>query len=130
MTFIRALWSLPAATLPCFVAAVVFSTVAMANVPSMGWWQGAVAAEAPAVSVPFPEVATAARARAVCESCGVVETIRRFEPVGELPAGYELTVRMRDGSTRVSSLANAAKWHTGDRIMLIGGAPASAKQLP
>jgi hypothetical protein len=112
--------------LPGLAAAVVFSTLAMANVPSTGWWQEAVPEELPAVSAPIRE-GKAARMRAACEACGVVETIRRFEPVGEQPAGWELTVRMRDGSSRVSSIASSAKWHIGDRIMLIGGAPAPAK---
>jgi len=127
MNFIRAVRSLPSLTLPCFVAAVVFSTVAMANVPSMGWGHEAVPEEA-AILAPVREGAKAVRARAVCEACGVVESIRRFEPVGELPAGWELTVRMRDGSTRVSSIASSAKWQAGDRIMLIGSGPASGKQ--
>lgn len=127
MTFIPTLQSLPSATLPCFVAAVVFSTVAMASVPSIDWWPDAVPDGIAAVSAPAPQAGKAARGRAVCQACGVVETIRRFEPLGELPAGYELTVRMRDGSTRISKLASSAKWQAGDRIMLIGGAPAPAE---
>lgn len=113
--------------LPGLAAAVVFSTLAMANVPSTSWWQEAVPEEARAVSAPVREGGKAAGVRAACEACGVVETIRRFEPVGGLPAGWELTVRMRDGSSRVSNIASSAKWHTGDRIMLIGGARDSAK---
>lgn len=66
------------------------------------------------------------RARARCDSCGVIETIRRFESTGKLPGGYELTVRLRDGSTRVSSDAGRGKWHIGDSIMFIGGAKPSA----
>ena len=131
MNFVRAVRSLPSLTLPCFVAAVVFSTVAMANVPGMAWGQeAAMPEEAAAVSVPAHEGGKTGRAKAACAACGVVESIRAFEPVGDQPAGYELTVRMRDGSSRVSSLASSAKWQAGDRIMLIGAAPASAKQVP
>lgn len=130
VNFIRAVRALPSATLPCFVAAVVLSTVAIANVPTAGWWRDELPADLPAVVAPVRESGKAARLRAVCESCGVVETVRRFEPVGEQPAGYELTVRLRDGSARVSSVDGSAKWLAGDRIMLIGGAPAPAKSLP
>ncbi len=116
-------FSLPPVTLPCFVVAVVFSIMAMANVPSASWGQDEALPEpTPAVAAPILEAGKAAKARAVCASCGVVETIRRFEPVGDLPAGYEFTVRMRDGSARVSSIASSNKWQIGDTIMLIGGA--------
>ena len=71
-------------------------------------------------TVPLPAIA-----RQRCETCGVVESIRRIEPVGEIPGSYEFTVRLRDGTTRTSSSATATTWHTGDRVMLIGGAPAS-----
>lgn len=121
MNFISAIRSLPPVTLPCFVAAVVFSTVAMAKVPGMSSRQDE-APPVPAAAAASPrEAGNANKARVVCAICGVVETIRRFEPVGELPAGYEFTVRMRDGSTRLSSIASADKWRIGDRIMLIGG---------
>jgi hypothetical protein len=59
--------------------------------------------------------------RAKCETCGVIETIRRLEAVGDSPAGYEFIVRLRDGSARTSRVATFSKWKAGDRIMLIGG---------
>ena len=37
------------------------------------------------------------------------------------PAIYEIKVRMRDGSIQVSRDANAANWHRGEHIILIGG---------
>jgi hypothetical protein len=126
MNFISAIRSLPPVTLPCFVAVVVFSTMALVNVPSASWEQDASLPEpTPAVAAPIRESGKAAKARAVCANCGVVETIRRLEPVGDLPAGYEFTVRMRDGSARVSSIASSNKWQIGDTIMLIGGAAGS-----
>lgn len=127
LNFISAIRSLPPVTLPSFVAAVVFSTVAMANVPGMSSRHGEPPlALAPALLAPVQEAVK--KARAVCAICGVVEAIRRFEPVGELPAGYEFTVRMRDGSARVSSIASSDKWRIGDRIMLIGGPQATLTQ--
>ena len=46
---------------------------------------------------------------------------RRVEPVGDLPAAFEFTVRLQDGSMRISSSATQDKWRSGDRIMFIGG---------
>jgi hypothetical protein len=43
------------------------------------------------------------------------------DAVGALPATYEFTVRLRDGSTRLSSDASQSNWRAGDAIMLIGG---------
>ena len=118
------------AALACFVAAVVFATVAAASTPLMSWMQGQadlapptpVQREtddgAPAVA---PEGAARSRGRAACAGCGFVESVRRLEQVGDLPASYEFIVRLRDGSRRTSSIANAAQWRAGDRIMLIGG---------
>lgn len=108
---------------PIFAAAVVFSTAAMAGAPA-GWLHGT--QERPDVAAAVvPALAageSSSRARARCATCGIVETIRRIEAAGELAAGYEFTVRLRDGSTRVSSDASQAKWRIGDSIMLIGGA--------
>jgi hypothetical protein len=133
--FFRAIRSLHPVPLPLlFVAIVVFSTVSMANVPVARWLDSsleyaqqlatleAVGEAAEAAVLPAGESAVQARARTRCEACGVVEAIRRMEPVGNLPAAYEFTVRLRDGSTRLSSNASQAKWRAGDAIMLIGGA--------
>lgn len=117
--------------LPFFVAVVVFSTVAMANVPVARWLDGSPEqAQQPPTLELAPETAAAllpaaaagkARARKRCAACGVVESIRRIDPVEALPATYEFTVRLRDGSMRLSSDTSRAKWRVGDRIMLIGG---------
>jgi hypothetical protein len=128
--FVGAIRSLPPAALPFVVAVVVFSTVAVANVPVTGWLDGSPEqAQRLAARAPEPEAAAVlgegggkARARTRCDACGVVEAIRRIDPVGDLPAAYEFTVRLRDGSTRLSSNASQASWRAGDNIMLIGGA--------
>ena len=95
-------------------AAVVFSSVATASVP-------AVLAVAP-VPVPVPAVERVA----LPAVWGVVEAVRRVEHGGSVPASFEFTVRMRDGTVRTSSSASASKWRSGDRIMLIGGAATPA----
>ena len=92
-----------------FVAAsVVFSSVATASVPAI----------APIAPVPAPAVVRVALPTA----WGVVEAIRRVEHGGNVPATFEFTVRLRDGTARMSHSASASNWRSGDRIMLIGGA--------
>ena len=94
-------------------AAVVFSSVATASVP--------------AVRPIAPLQAPAAVVRASLPSgWGVVETIRRVEHGSSVPASFEFTVRMRDGTTRTSSSASVSSWRSGDRIMLIGSAATPA----
>lgn len=76
--------------LTCFVASIVFATVAAASTPLLSW---------------MGEPA---------------------DPAAALPAVHEFTVRLRDGAIRTSSSANTARWHPGDRIMLIGGVKSAA----
>jgi hypothetical protein len=75
----------------------------------------------PAAAAASPAPVPGAPARVRCESCGVVESITRFEPEGTQPASYEFTVRLRDGSARVSSMPSPFTWRVGDTIMLKGG---------
>jgi hypothetical protein len=93
-------------------AAVVFSSVATASVP----------AARPIAPVSAPAVVRAD----LPMGWGVVEAVRRVEHGGSVPASFEFTVRMRDGTARVSSSASASKWRSGDRIMLMGGAATPA----
>jgi hypothetical protein len=126
-----AIRSLHPAAFTLVVAVVVFNTVAMANVPVARWLDSsperaqqepaARPLEPAAALLPAAEGAANARARTRCEACGIVQAIRRIEPAGALPASYEFTVRLRDGSIRLSSNQTQAKWRTGDAIMLIGG---------
>lgn len=98
----RPLWW---ATLAWIIACIAYSTVAFANLPVASW---------------LPDAPQTVETRTAPAVRGVVETIRKFESVGTLPAGYEFTVRLRDGSTRISSDASAARWRVGDSIMLLG----------
>ena len=68
-----------------------------------------------------PSGAGEARVKARCDECGVIESMRRIAPVGQLPAMYEITIRMGDGSTDVLSDARPANWRPGERIKLIRG---------
>jgi hypothetical protein len=117
--------------LACFVAAIVFATAGAASTPLASWMgepadSGALLPAQPASNgTAGSPVASAAevrsRRRPSCASCGVVESVMWLEPAGDRPASYELTVRLRDGSSRTSRIADTAHWRAGDRIMLIGG---------
>jgi hypothetical protein len=75
-----------------------------------------------------------ARVIVKCAECGVVDSVRQVEIVGDADAmtgadhdgvlgksttSYEVTVRMRDGSDRVFMDANPANWRPGDRVTII-----------
>ena len=89
------------------------------------------------------------RNRARCPACGVVESMRKIEPQGNVGGqyaadvksarsvtggasgsaiaanattgkGYEITVRFRDGSTTVLNEASPRTWPLGSRVMVIG----------
>jgi len=96
--------------------------VALATLPRTAWSKdGLPVGPVPAIAaVAAPAKATS---RTRCAHCGVVELIRALEPVGALPAEYEFTVRLRDGSARVSTVvaSTASAWSVGDSILLVGG---------
>jgi hypothetical protein len=57
-------------------------------------------------------------------SSGVVEAIRELSAEGTTGARhYEMTIRLRDGSARISHEMGAGVWRAGDAIRLIGPAP-------
>lgn len=114
--FLRSVRRLPPAIVPGLMVAAVLCVLgpalATALQPAAGPLQ--VAAPLPAAVVPEPP-------RSRCPGCGVVEAIRPLPPVGGVPAGFEFTVRLRDGSIRTSTTPSPTSWRVGDRIILIGG---------
>jgi hypothetical protein len=51
----------------------------------------------------------------------MVETIRELAPAGSAAGPrFELTIRMRDRSTRISHEAGAGRWRVGDPVQMIG----------
>jgi hypothetical protein len=119
------------------IAALLFSTVAITSVPVMGWFHnslegidGASAQEqgsetlAPALPVARSD---AAKARASCDECGVIASMRQVAALENAPEFYEMTVRFRDGSTRVFSDASPTNWRPGARIVLIDGGKQSSR---
>jgi hypothetical protein len=74
---------------------------------------------APLMATAAPVAFAPARLR--CDSCGVIEAIRRMEAAGGLPAAWVFSVRMRDGSLRHTSDPLPGRWQVGDSMQLIGG---------
>jgi len=88
-----------------------------------------------------PDVAALADAeddaptRVTCAECGVVASLREiaqgagaaksgaYQTSKSVPKSYEVTVRMQNGSMRTFVAAPPVQWRTGERVMLIGGAP-------
>ena len=115
----RAIRSLPAPAVTALLAAAALCALFVAVKPALG---SAVEMEGPANSLAVAAQGDApARTKFRCDSCGVVESMSHTLATGDQPASYEFTVRLRDGSSRVSSVASAGKWNIGDHIMLIGG---------
>lgn len=76
-----------------------------------------------------------ARVRTRCAECGIVESAREViessQPGHEIDRRttdgkplkrYEITVRMRDGASRVFVDATPANWRPGERVRFIEGA--------
>lgn len=77
-----------------------------------------------APSASAPRAATgvaAARAKPRCAECGFVQSVRRVPARGDAPETYEITLRLRDGSTHVHTGATRANWRRGERIIYIAG---------
>lgn len=86
------------------------------------------------------------RVRVKCDECGIVESLREIKPADEAShpdaAGrhvklalneatakpnkrYEVTVRMRDGASRVFEESTPANWRPGERVTFIDGSSRS-----
>lgn len=118
--------------------AMLFSSLALTNVP-LAWLQGSfegfdrMAAQDDLLAMPaalpsvVPTGAPKVRVRTGCDECGVVDSVRSVALLGSTPPTYEITIRMRDGATRVVSVASHGNWHRHERITLIGGEHPSAR---
>lgn len=127
----QAIRALPYASFTFVIAVAATWGVGIANMPT-SWARAAdsasTVADAPVAAAAVPTETAAAlvaeRARVRCTACGVVESIRPLALVAGRPAEFEFTVRLRDGTARVSRTVGRGRWHRGDRIMLMGGAEA------
>jgi hypothetical protein len=111
-----------------FVACVAVAAGAAATVPMAAWAPGSTSNAAGPVTAALPLVAAVANPHLStrCQTCGVVQIVRKLKAVGVSAASYELTVRLRDGTTRISSHSGPVGWRVGDSIMLIGDARVAA----
>lgn len=126
------------------IAVILFSTAGFARIA--GWLPTSTddSGEILALDETAPAQAMSeARANARCAECGIFVSMREIErhPEDSGPGaagsgtagnrneirlkatrGYEITVRMADGSSRVIEAANSAAWRAGDRLIVIAGA--------
>ena len=144
--------SVKASRLPLLIAGVgivLFSTAGVARM--MGWGAGSTGdpRDIPALGLTDPVPATSQpRARPRCPECGVIVSRREIEkhdrdPVPRSADGpaagngdktrvksiksYEFTVRMADGSSRVSYQASPGNWRSGERVIVIGNTGPTAR---
>ena len=64
-------------------------------------------------------VAPPERTRPKCPECGVVDSVRNVTAENDGVPRFEITVRLRDGSTRVNRVSDPAQWRVGERITFI-----------
>jgi hypothetical protein len=126
------------------IAAIVVSGIALASlaIAPLGLSENVASAE-PVEVATAPAIAAAGPRGHRCAECGVVESTRKLEspadrasihaaPVRtaagrraaseDQPAqNYETTIRLRDGSMRVITDANPARWRPGERVTVIAG---------
>jgi hypothetical protein len=114
--FVRAVRSVPPTILHGMLAAAVLCVLlpafALALQP---------AARHVRVVPPLPAEVVPEPPRSRCPGCGVVAAIRPLSALAGVPAGFEFTVRLRDGTLRTSTTPGQGSWRVGDGIILIGG---------
>jgi hypothetical protein len=71
--------------------------------------------------LPGSKAATAATAKAkkaACTDCGTVLEVKEMNVKGQ---GYDVSVRMADGSVKIISSAEQPAWRSGDRVRVRDG---------
>ena len=104
------------------ITVVLFSTAAATSAPLLDLLNKRTAANTSvrAQVDALPDSAEP-RPKTKCPECGVVESMQCVAGEGNSPALYEITVRLRDGSTRVSHHTSPAQWRLGEHLLLIDG---------
>jgi len=115
------------------VAALLCGAAVLAYFPYATWFDFAPVpgnaasvpdlAQADIAGVAGPETpapaATSERTRPKCPECGVVDSVRNVTAEDDGSPRFEITVRLRDGSTRVNRVSDPAQWRVGERITFI-----------
>ena len=125
------------------IVAIVASGIAIAAlaIAPRSLNENAATAE-PMLAATAPASAAAASRGNTCADCGVIESMRKLETPNERAAAYapvrsaagnrgeikakpvqyyEITIRLRDGTRRVITDADAARWRLGERVTVIAG---------
>ena len=125
------------------IAAILVSSLAIGALAISGPGSNAVyAAAEPAEAVALPAIAAPGARADRCAGCGVIESTREIETPdewsgvsagGRTAAGNrgaveakrqrnsEITIRLQDGSLRVITDTNPARWRHGERVTIIAG---------
>jgi len=123
------------------IAAILVSGIAIASLAiSAQGFDGFAESTEPPEPATAPAIATPRARNYKCADCGVIESTReikasdetsRVNASGPIAAGgeiqpkparnYEITIRLHDGSMRVITDANPAKWRQGERVNIIAG---------
>jgi len=126
------------------IAAILVSGIAIGSLAiSAQGFNGIPAPADPPEAAAAPAIATLGARADRCGECGVIVSTRAIEAPdentgvnasGRIAAGnrgeikakpvrnYEITVRLRDGSMRVVTDANPARWRHGEKVIIIAGA--------
>jgi hypothetical protein len=92
-----------------------------AAVLSPSWSAGSAGSAQPAGAADAPEAPRATMQSML--SNGVVESIRELPDIDESRTRrFQMTIRMRDGTLRVSDETGQARWQAGDGVRLFGPA--------
>ncbi|MDO8315885.1 MAG: hypothetical protein Q7T00_11700 [Rugosibacter sp.] len=107
------------------------------GIAAMMAWVPASTEESVDKPLTLPTKTVVSRVRVNCAECGVVVSTREIDQPGrsgEVPRvsqneisgkpsqSYEVTIRMKDGSSRVFLDAHPVNWRPGERIIFIQGA--------
>jgi hypothetical protein len=124
-----------------FIAVMLFGVVGITRV--MGWSPNPAegSGDLPALDGAGLETASADRAGARCPGCSMIVSMRKIESHDEAAgpgladygtsrdatrtgsaSGYEIVIRMADGSSRAIHQASPAKWRPGEWVIVIDGA--------
>jgi hypothetical protein len=114
--FLRALRSVPPTILHGMLAAAVLCVLVPAFVQALQ-----PATRVVRVAAPLPAEVAPEPPRSRCPGCGVVQAIRPLSTVTGVSDNFEFTVRLRDGSLRISTAQGQGSWRVGDSIILMGG---------
>ena len=123
------------------ISAILVSGLAMGTLAIAAYgYNGIFSFNDPTAATVAPAIAGPGVRASRCAECGVIESTREIETPadetdgnasGHIAAGRgiagtrvrnsEITIRLQDGSMRVITDANPARWRPGERVIIIAG---------